>query len=40
MPPALAASMFGVGILIGLVSGLAPALGAYRASITSMLRQA
>ena len=40
MPPTLAFSMFGVGILIGLVSGLAPALGAYRANITSMLRQA
>lgn len=40
LPPTLAAWMFAVGILIGLVSGLAPALGAYRASITSMLRQA
>jgi len=40
MPTTLAVSMFAVGILIGLVSGLAPALGAYRGSITSMLRQA
>ena len=39
LSPALAATMLGFGALIGLVSGLAPAVGAYRASITSMLRQ-
>jgi len=39
LSPALAAGMLGFGALIGLLSGLAPALGAYRASITSMLRQ-
>ena len=39
LPPALAASMFGFGALIGLISGLAPAAGAYRANITAMLRQ-
>ena len=33
------AGMFGFGALIGLLSGLAPAIGAYRANITSMLRQ-
>lgn len=37
--PSLAATMFGFGALIGLISGLAPAVGAYRANITSMLRQ-
>jgi putative ABC transport system permease protein len=37
--PALAASMFSFGAMIGLLSGLAPAVGAYRANITSMLRQ-
>lgn len=37
--PALAAGMFGFGAMIGLLSGLAPAVGAYRANITSMLRQ-
>ena len=37
--PALAAGMLGFGALIGLISGLAPALGAYRSNITSMLRQ-
>lgn len=37
--PTLAAGMFGFGALIGLLSGLAPAVGAYRANITSMLRQ-
>jgi putative ABC transport system permease protein len=39
LSPTLAATMLGFGALIGLVSGLAPAVGAYRASITSMLRQ-
>jgi len=39
LSPSLAAGMLGFGALIGLLSGLAPALGAYRASITSMLRQ-
>ena len=39
LDPALMAGMFGFGALIGLLSGLAPAIGAYRASITSMLRQ-
>lgn len=39
LPPSLAATMFGFGALIGLISGLAPAVGAYRANITSMLRQ-
>ena len=37
--PTLMAGMFGFGALIGLLSGLAPAIGAYRANITSMLRQ-
>ena len=37
--PTLAAGMFGFGAMIGLLSGLAPAVGAYRANITSMLRQ-
>jgi ABC-type antimicrobial peptide transport system permease subunit len=36
--PTLAAGMFGFGAMIGLLSGLAPAVGAYRANITSMLR--
>lgn len=35
----LAAGMLGFSALIGLLAGLAPAVGAYRASITSMLRQ-
>jgi hypothetical protein len=39
LSPTLAAAMLGFGALIGLVSGLAPAIGAYRANITSMLRQ-
>jgi putative ABC transport system permease protein len=39
LDPSLMAGMFGFGALIGLLSGLAPAIGAYRASITSMLRQ-
>jgi putative ABC transport system permease protein len=44
MPPlnfnaTLATGMLGFGAVIGLLSGLAPALGAYRANITSMLRQ-
>jgi putative ABC transport system permease protein len=39
LDPALMAGMFGFGALIGLLSGLAPAVGAYRANITSMLRQ-
>jgi putative ABC transport system permease protein len=39
LDPGLMAGMFGFGALIGLLSGLAPAIGAYRASITSMLRQ-
>jgi putative ABC transport system permease protein len=37
--PTLMVAMFGFGALIGLASGLAPAIGAYRANITSMLRQ-
>lgn len=37
--PSLMAGMFGFGALIGLLSGLAPAVGAYRANITTMLRQ-
>jgi putative ABC transport system permease protein len=36
---ALATGMLAFGALIGLLSGLAPAVGAYRGSITSMLRQ-
>jgi putative ABC transport system permease protein len=39
LSPTLAATMFVFGAFIGLVSGLAPAVGAYRANITSMLRQ-
>lgn len=39
LPASLAVAMFGFGALIGLVSGVAPAVGAYRANITSMLRQ-
>jgi putative ABC transport system permease protein len=39
LSPALAATMLGFGAFIGLMSGLAPAVGAYRSSITSMLRQ-
>lgn len=35
----LLAAMFGLSALIGLVAGLSPAVGAYRANITSMLRQ-
>jgi ABC-type antimicrobial peptide transport system permease subunit len=37
--PALMAGMFGVSGLIGLLSGLHPAVSAYRANITEMLRQ-
>ena len=37
--PALMVGMLGFGALIGLLSGLAPAVGTYRANITSMLRQ-
>jgi putative ABC transport system permease protein len=39
LPTSLAISMLGFGALIGLVSGLAPAVGAYRSPITAMLRQ-
>ena len=39
LPPQLAAGMFGFGAAIGLISGLAPAAGAYRANITAMLRE-
>jgi putative ABC transport system permease protein len=39
LDPKLMTGMFGFGALIGLLSGLAPAIGAYRANITSMLRQ-
>jgi putative ABC transport system permease protein len=39
LDPSLMAGMFGFGALIGLLSGLAPAVGAYRANITTMLRQ-
>ena len=35
----LASGMLVFGAMIGLLSGLAPAVGAYRANITSMLRQ-
>jgi putative ABC transport system permease protein len=35
----LATGMLAFGAVIGLLSGLAPAVGAYRANITSMLRQ-
>jgi putative ABC transport system permease protein len=37
--PALVAGMIGVSGLIGLLSGLHPAVSAYRANITAMLRQ-
>jgi putative ABC transport system permease protein len=39
LSPTLAATMLGFGALIGLVSGLSPAIGAYRSTITAMLRQ-
>jgi putative ABC transport system permease protein len=39
LSPTLAATMLGFGALIGLISGLSPAIGAYRSTITSMLRQ-
>ena len=39
LDPVLMTGMFGFGAMIGLLSGLAPAIGAYRANITSMLRQ-
>jgi len=39
MSAGLAAGMFAVGAAMGLISGLAPAVGAYRSNITSMLRQ-
>ena len=39
MSAGLALAMFGVGAAMGLLSGLAPAVGAYRANITAMLRQ-
>jgi len=39
LDPVLMTAMFGFGAMIGLLSGLAPAIGAYRANITSMLRQ-
>ena len=39
LDPVLMMAMFGFGAMIGLLSGLAPAIGAYRANITSMLRQ-
>jgi putative ABC transport system permease protein len=35
----LAGGMLAFGAVIGLLSGLAPAVGAYRANITAMLRQ-
>ena len=37
--PALAAGMLAFSAFIGLLAGLAPAVGAYRSSITAMLRQ-
>ena len=39
MSAGLAAAMFAVGAAMGLIAGLAPAVGAYRSNITSMLRQ-
>jgi len=39
LSPALLVTMIGLSALIGLLSGLAPAVSAYRANITSMLRQ-
>jgi putative ABC transport system permease protein len=39
LPTSLAMGMLGFGAFIGLMSGLAPAVGAYRSPITSMLRQ-
>ena len=39
MSAGLGAGMFAVGAAMGLIAGLAPAVGAYRANITSMLRQ-
>jgi putative ABC transport system permease protein len=39
LSPTMAAAMLGVGALIGLLSGLQPAVSAYRSNITSMLRQ-
>ena len=39
MSAGLAAVMFIVGAAMGLIAGLAPAVGAYRANITAMLRQ-
>jgi putative ABC transport system permease protein len=39
MSAGLAAGMFVVGAAMGLIAGLAPAVGAYRANITAMLRQ-
>ena len=39
LQPDAAAGMFGFSAMIGLLSGLAPAVSAYRANITSMLRQ-
>lgn len=39
LSPSLAATMLGLGALIGLLSGLQPAVGAYRSNITTMLRQ-
>lgn len=39
MSAGLAAAMFAVGAAMGLLAGLAPAVGAYRANITAMLRQ-
>jgi len=39
MTPGLMTAMFGVSGLIGLLAGLQPAVTAYRANITSMLRQ-
>jgi putative ABC transport system permease protein len=39
LSPGLLAAMFGLSGIIGLLSGLVPAVSAYRGNITSMLRQ-
>ena len=39
LSPALLVAMLALSALIGLLSGLTPAVSAYRANITSMLRQ-
>jgi ABC-type antimicrobial peptide transport system permease subunit len=39
LSPALLVAMLALSAVIGLLSGLTPAVNAYRANITSMLRQ-